>query len=138
MQIKNIEGLRVSDIKAIIEDGGRFVYFPYTVSIGIATFKRASSIYLIRSGESSFKHSYKHVLTNGVMGWWGIPWGPVYTISSMYHQFSGGKDVTSEIMSHLIQHDPDADTSTYNINGVLSSNSGYPQEDRPTYNVPKQ
>ena len=137
MEIKNIDGLRVSEIKAIIEDGGRFVFFPYTVSIGIATFKRASSVYLIRNGEKSIKYSYKHVLTNGVIGWWGIPWGPIYTIGSMYHQAKGGKDVTSEILSHLIQHDPEADTSTYNINGVLSSNMASQADSQPTYNIPR-
>jgi len=128
----------VPQIKAIVEDGGRFVFFPYTISIGVATFKRASSIYLVRSGERSIKHSYKHVLTNAVVGWWGIPWGPIYTINCMYHQFSGGRDVTYDVMSHLIQHDPQADTSTYNINGMVSSNTSAVQsEDRPTYNIPR-
>jgi hypothetical protein len=137
MQIKNIEGLSVSQIKGIVEDGGKFVYFPYTISIVLATFKRASSIYLVRSGESSFKHSYKHVLANGVLGWWGIPWGPIYTIGCMYNQFTGGKDVTYDVMSHLIQHDPEADTTTYNINGMVSSNTTTLTDDQPTYNIPR-
>ena len=54
MRIKNIDGLSIAEIKEIINDGGRFVFFPYTVSVVLATFKRASSIYLIRRGESSF------------------------------------------------------------------------------------
>ncbi|RZJ64147.1 MAG: hypothetical protein EOO45_19080 [Flavobacterium sp.] len=137
MQIKNIEGLSVSQIRAMVQQGGKFVYFPYTVSIGIATFKRASSIYFIPAGENSLKHSYKHVLVNGVIGWWGIPWGPIYTIGSMYHQIKGGKDVTEAVMSELIQNDPEADTSTYNIGGVVSSNAAYQSEEQPTYNIPR-
>jgi len=137
MQIKNIEGLTVPQIKQIVDDGGKFVFFPYTISIVVMTFKRASSIYLVRPDESSFKHSYKHILANGALGWWGIPWGPIYTIGSLYHQLSGGKDVTNEVMSHLIQFDPQGDTTTYNINGMVSSNTAMQSEDRPVYNIPK-
>lgn len=134
-QIKNIEGLSVSQIKAMVQQGGRFVIFPYTVSIVVMTFKRSSSIYFVRPDEKSIKHSYKHVLVNSTLGWWGIPWGPIYTIGSIYHQISGGKDVTSTVMSHLIQNDPEANTSTYNINGVVSSNKNSSSDDTPTYNI---
>jgi hypothetical protein len=136
-EIKNIEGLSVSQIRQMVDQGGRFVVFPYTVSIVVATFKRGSSIYFVRPGEKSIKHSYKHVLVNSTLGWWGIPWGPIYTIGSMYHQISGGKDVTPEVMSHLIQNDPEANTSTYNINGVTSSNRASGSADAPTYNIPR-
>lgn len=136
-EIKNIEGLSVAQIRQLVNQGGRFVIFPYTISVVLATFKRGSSIYFIKPDEKSIKYSYKHVLVNSTLGWWGIPWGPIYTIGSMYHHISGGKDVTQEVMRHLIQNDPDADTSTYNINGVLSSNQGTPSQDdsNPTYNI---
>lgn len=137
MQIKNIDGLSVSQIRSMVNEGGKFVIFPYTVSIVVMTFKRSSSIYFIPPGENTIKHSYKHVLTNGVLGWWGIPWGPIYTIGSMYHHLSGGKDVTSDVMTHLIQHDPEANTSTYNINGVVSSNTAAPVQQQDTYNIPR-
>jgi hypothetical protein len=137
MQIKNIEGLSVAEIRMLVNQGGKFVFFPYTVSIGVATFKRASSIYFVRPEEKSIKYSYKHVLTNSLVGWWGIPWGPVYTINSMYHQIRGGKNITFEVMSELIQNDPDADTSTYNINGVVSYNTQPQAEGYPVYNISK-
>lgn len=137
MKIKNIDGLSVSEIRAIVNDGGRFVFFPYTISVVLATFKRASSIYLIRPYEKSFKYSYKHVITNAVVGWWGIPWGPIYTIGSIYDHMKGGKDVTDVVMSELLQHDPEANTSTYNIAGVASSNAAQRDHEPPTYNIPK-
>lgn len=137
MKIKNIDGLSVSEIQAIVNDGGRFVFFPYTVSVVLATFKRASSIYLIRPYEKTIKYSYKHVLTNAVVGWWGLPWGPVYTIGSIYDQMKGGKDVTDAVMSELLQHDPEANTSTYNIGGVVSSNAVQRDDETPTYNIPR-
>ena len=136
MKIKNIEGLSVSQIKNLVSQGAEFVYFPYTFSFVIMTLKRSSSIYFIQPGESKLKYSYKHVGVNALFGWWGIPWGPIYTIGAAYTQLSGGKDVTSEVLSELIQHDPEADTSTYNVNGIYSSNQH--QEAAPTYNIPQQ
>jgi hypothetical protein len=41
------------------------------------------------------------------LGWWGIPWGPIYTVQALWVNFSGGKDVTREIlvsMSSISQH----------------------------------
>ncbi|AWH85704.1 hypothetical protein HYN59_11560 [Flavobacterium album] len=140
MQIKNIQGLRVAEIGQLVNQGGKFVIFPYTVSIVVMTFKRPSSIYFIRPDEGTFKYSYKHVAVNAVMGWWGIPWGPIYTIGAMYHQLSGGKDVTQAVMSDLIQNDPEANTSTYNINGTVSHNMQQQQQENSgasAYNVPR-
>jgi hypothetical protein len=34
-----------------------------------------------------------------VLGWWGIPWGPVYSIQSLVVNLKGGKDVTAEVMA---------------------------------------
>jgi hypothetical protein len=34
-----------------------------------------------------------------LLGWWGIPWGPIYTIQSFWVNFTGGRDVTREIIS---------------------------------------
>ena len=39
-------------------------------------------------------------------------------------------------MNHLGQHDPEANTSTYNIGGVESSNEENRSPQAPTYNIP--
>ena len=126
MLIKNIEGLSVSQIKELVNKGGKFVIFPYTISFVIMTLKRSSDIYSIREDENSFKYSYSYVLLNFFIGWWGLPWGPIYTIGALYNHIIGGKDITQAVLSELIQNDPEADTSTYNIN--VASNQ--------TYNIP--
>jgi len=122
MEIKNIEGLRVSQIRDMVQQGGKFVVFPYTVSFILMTLKRSSDIYFIKADENTFKYSYGYVFLNLIIGWWGLPWGPIYTIGAAYHHIVGGKDLTLEVMSHLTQHDPEANTNTYNIGGVESSN----------------
>lgn len=137
MELKNIEGLKISEIKQLVQQGGKFVVFPYTVSFVLMTLKRSSSIYFIRPDENTFKYSFGYVLLNLVIGWWGIPWGPIYTIGALYSHIKGGKDFTHVVLSELIQNDPEANTSTYNINGILSFN----QENNnntvnQTYNIP--
>jgi len=136
MEIKNIDGLRVSQIRDMVQQGGKFVVFPYTVSFVLMTLKRSSDIYFIKADENTFKYSYGYVFLNLIVGWWGIPWGPIYTIGSAYHHITGGKDLTQVVMSHLTQHDPEANTNTYNIGGVESSNQGNNTNETPTYNIP--
>lgn len=127
MLIKNIDGLSVSQIKELANRGGKFVIFPYTISFIIMTLKRNSDIYFVRNEENSFKYSYSYVLINFIIGWWGLPWGPIYTIGAIYNQIIGGKDVTAIVLSELIQNDPESNTSTYNIN----------IENNQTYNIPR-
>ena len=136
MKIKNTEGLSVSQIRDLVQQGGKFVIFPYTISFLIMTLKRSSDIYFIRPDENTFKYSYGYVLLNLILGWWGIPWGPIYTIGALYNHVTGGKDFTEAVLSELIQNDPEANTSTYNIGGVVSSNSESDTAERPTYNIP--
>ena len=123
MLIKNIEGLSVSQIKELVNKGGKFVIFPYTISFVIMTLKRSSDIYFIRTEENSFKYSYSYVLLNFFIGWWGLPWGPIYTIGALYNHIIGGKDLTQLVLEDLIQNNPEADTSTYNIN--IENNQRY-------------
>jgi hypothetical protein len=129
--IKNIDGLSVAQIQSMVNQGGKFVVFPYTISILIMTFKRSSDIYFIRPGEGTLGYSWGFVLINLILGWWGIPWGPIYTIGALFNHLSGGKNVTLDVMPHLIQNDPNANTSTYNVGGNTSqgNNSG-------GYNIP--
>ncbi len=101
MQIKNIEGLSAADINRELERGGKFVIYQYCVSILVMTFKRPSSIYFIRAGETGFSKGIIFTLISLIFGWWGIPWGPIYTIGSLATNMGGGKNVTREIVASL-------------------------------------
>ena len=103
--IKNINGLTDQDILWEIDNGGRFVFYQYTISIVVMTFKQSSDIYFIRGGQSGLKHSIGFTILTFIMGWWGIPWGPIYTIGALYTNFSGGKDVTQSIVSQISEGD---------------------------------
>ena len=100
-EIKNIEGLTVEDIHKELSRGAKFVAFQYCFSIIIMTFKRGSDIYFIKAGESTIKHSIGFTLITLIFGWWGIPWGPIYTIGALYTNLTGGKDITQEVLNSM-------------------------------------
>ena len=101
MEIKGIEGLSVEDVNIELNLGGKFVIYQYCVSIAIMTFRRPTDVYFVKANESAVFKGLPFVLLSLVMGWWGIPWGPIYTIGALITNLSGGKDVTDSVISAL-------------------------------------
>jgi hypothetical protein len=100
-KIIGVEGLTADQIRFELQRGGRFILFQYCVSVIFVTFKRPSPVYFIRAGESPLGKSLSFTLLTLVAGWWGIPWGPIYSVQSIYSNLSGGKDVTKDIAATL-------------------------------------
>lgn len=101
MKIKGMEGLTVGQLNEELERGGKFVIYQFAFSIVIMTFKRSSNIYFIKEGESAFAKGAKYSLLTFLLGWWGIPWGPIYSIGSIFTNCRGGKDVTDSVLESL-------------------------------------
>ena len=101
IKIRGIEGLSQSEFDFELQRGAKFVLFQYCISVVVLTFRRPTDIYFIRSGESAVGKGLPFTLLSLVAGWWGIPWGPIYTIQSVYSNFQGGKDVTQQVRNSL-------------------------------------
>ena len=101
IKIQGIEGLSQSEIDFELQRGAKFVLFQYCVSVVVLTFKRPSDIYFNRSSESAAVKGLSFTLLSLVAGWWGIPWGPIYTIQSVYNNLNGGKDVTQQVRNSM-------------------------------------
>lgn len=101
VKIRGIEGMRAGEVDFEIQRGGRFVFFQYCISIVVLTFRRASDIYFLRQGQSAVTKGLPFTLLSLVAGWWGIPWGPIYTIQSVYNNSRGGKDVTESVLNSV-------------------------------------
>jgi hypothetical protein len=99
MKIKNIEGLSALHLEQEVDKGGKFVYYAFTVSLIIVTFKQTSGVYLVRAGEHGIPRAFLFTLISLILGWWGIPWGPKHTLESIRTNLQGGKDVTDEVMA---------------------------------------
>lgn len=105
-RIKNLENLTDEQINAELNRGAKFVIFSYTISIIFMTFRRNSDVYFIKSGESSAVYSWKYSLITLFAGWWGIPFGPIFSLISFYKNFIGGKDVTVEFLQAISSTQP--------------------------------
>lgn len=101
MQIIGIENMTGQELAHELDRGGRFVIFKYTLSVIVMTFNRGSDIYFIRGGEGTFGKSISFTLLTMLCGWWGIPWGPIFSIGSLWTNLTGGKDVTHEVLAVL-------------------------------------
>lgn len=101
MKIKGIEGMDGGQLGQALQAGGKFVIYQYCISIIFMTFKRPSAIYFIPAGQGAIGKGIGFTLLSLLLGWWGIPWGPIYTVGSVYHNFRGGKDVTSEVVASM-------------------------------------
>ncbi|HET7899338.1 MAG TPA: hypothetical protein VFL47_16740 [Flavisolibacter sp.] len=103
MKVKGIEGMTVTQIQDEITNGGKFVVYTYCISLVVMSFKRPSAVYFIKRGENAFVKGLPFTLVSLVLGWWGIPWGIIYTIGSLVTNIGGGKNVTDALMKTLHQ-----------------------------------
>lgn len=92
MKIMGTKGLSAEQINDELQRGGRIVVYRYCVSIVFMTFRRSSGPIFIRAGQSAFLRGLVYTLISLIFGWWGIPWGPVYTIDSIITNCKGGED----------------------------------------------
>ena len=64
MKTKNTEGLTLFEINQLLQQGGKFVVFPYTISVLLWSFKKDSQIYFIRPGEITLRYSLGYFFLN--------------------------------------------------------------------------
>ncbi len=102
-KIVGLEEIKSSgELQQELQEGGKFVMYQYCISILILTFKRSSNVYFIRHEENAILKGLPFTSLTLLLGWWGIPWGPIYTIQSVWVNFQGGKNVTEEVLSSMI------------------------------------
>lgn len=101
-KIIGLDGIQTQgQLQQELASGGRFVIYQYCISILIMTFKRGSNIYFVRAGEDRLLKGLGFSLLSFILGWWGIPWGPIYTIQALWNNFQGGRDVTTEVLASI-------------------------------------
>jgi hypothetical protein len=101
MAIQGIDGLTFPQLVTEVERGGRFVVYQYTFSVIVMTFRRPTDVFFVRAGESRTSPGTSATAISAAAGWWGIPWGPIFTIMAIVNNARGGRDVTDEVMRSL-------------------------------------
>ncbi len=100
--IKIDPNLNLEDLKYKVAKGARFIVFQYCISLLFAiSLRRFSKAYFVDRFETTEKFAKKYNILSLIFGWWGIPWGPVYTLRSLTVNKKGGLDVTEDIMLNI-------------------------------------
>lgn len=94
MKIKGVDHLSLADIEAELAGGARFICYPYCISLLLVTFRAHSSIVFLRPSQRGFVQGVPFTLLTLLLGWWGLPWGPIYSISAIFTNLAGGHDMT--------------------------------------------
>lgn len=97
-------------IRSALQAGGRCILFHYCVSCVFWSFKMTSPMKVIKPEELDAFSGIKYSLLSLLLGWWGVPWGPIWTISTVIKNVHGGTDVTEEV-EHLLFADDLAERS---------------------------
>jgi hypothetical protein len=106
MKVIGIVGMGNLELKTEIQKGGKFIIYQYVISILIMTFRRNSNIYFVKTDESAVVKGLPYTLLSLLVGWWGIPWGIIYTVQALITNLGGGKDVTAQVLASIGQATP--------------------------------
>ena len=106
MNIQGIEGMSSDQLRFELQRGAKIVCYHYCVSIVVMTFRRSSKAYYIPAGESAVSKGLPWILLTLVLGWWGIPWGPIFSVQSLVVNLKGGKDLTKDIVAAMARSVP--------------------------------
>ena len=102
-KIHGTEGMSNEQIQFEVQRGAKFVLFYYCISILVMSFRRSSDVYFLRAEENRVAKGLPWTVLTLLLGWWGIPWGPIFSIQSLVVNFKGGKYVTAELLATRVQ-----------------------------------
>jgi hypothetical protein len=84
--------------------------FMYALSAFVITLRRRGSSGIFCQS-CRRKEAIKWSLLTGVLGWWGIPWGPIFSVQSIVRNLRGGAqdaELNAELLRRLARHLPSA------------------------------
>lgn len=86
--------------------GGRFVVYQWIIPLPFFTpVRRLSKVYFIGNTFKKSKYCVKYNILNMLLGWWGLPFGPIVMIQSVILNLKGGVDVSEDVLLNLNETD---------------------------------
>jgi hypothetical protein len=103
MSTPTLASMSPQELEFEIQRGGRFVVYQYCVSLLVVTFRRNAPVKFLRAGESATVKGLPFTLLTLAFGWWGFPWGFIYTPQVIYKNLKGGTDITAAALKRTQQ-----------------------------------
>jgi hypothetical protein len=79
------------------DSAGRWIAFEYCISLIAITLRRQSRPIHIKTGQWVWLRGLPYVGVSLVFGWWGLPWGVIYTPVTVFANLTGGCDITAQV-----------------------------------------
>src|SRR5262249_33078797 len=103
MRIDGIDNRTPAELERDLAAGGRFVLFECCISLIVITLRRPSPVCFLRPGDSGAVRGLRYTVVSLLLGWWGLPWGVIYTPLALLTNLGGGRDVTARVWP-LVRH----------------------------------
>ncbi|MCD0490097.1 hypothetical protein LPB86_17790 [Pedobacter sp. MC2016-14] len=103
-KINNTAGLSLEQLYTSLSAGGCIISYGYCISAIAFTYRLMSAPYYIKAGEKPSTYRKKYNRLSRIFGWWGIPWGPIYTFDMLRmnrEKRGGGINITEDVLSVL-------------------------------------
>lgn len=82
------------------------------ISFIVFTLRTPSRFYVI-GHNAGFDKALLYTTISLIFGWWGVPWGPIYTISSVFSNVVGGRKFTvGDLVAEMTGHERNVVTLT--------------------------
>jgi len=99
--VHGLDRLAPEALEQAIAAGGRIVFFEYCISLIFVSLRRQTQPYFLKAGETGLLLGLRYAFLSLLLGWWGVPWGIIYTPLTLISDLSGGCDITSEVREML-------------------------------------
>jgi hypothetical protein len=73
------------------------VRYPYVFSAVLASFAVESKPVRIETPGQRYTKAIPYLLFTLAFGWWGVPWGPIYTARAVWTLLLGGTEVAEQV-----------------------------------------
>lgn len=93
--------MTVEQLQLAVSRGARFIVYEYCISLIVISFSRYSKPVFVPVGVNPITAGWKYTLLTLVLGWWGIPFGIIFSIKALWTNLRGGKDVTNSVMGGI-------------------------------------
>jgi hypothetical protein len=100
-RVRSLGQLTPAQVRDAVANGARFVVYEYCISLVAASLRGRSVVWFRKPGQGRRWPGVPYTLLSLVLGWWGIPWGFIYTPLAIFTNLRGGLDVTEEVLPRL-------------------------------------
>jgi len=105
-KIRNTAGFSLEQFYSSLSEGACIMSYGYCISAIAFTYRLMSPPYYIKAGEMPSAYRKKYNTLSVIFGWWGLPWGPIYTFDMLRinrNKKGGGVNITEDVLL-AVQH----------------------------------